>query len=174
MPWATPDNRKRLRAYGGVFKGAAIRFGIYLDAVGDKIYAECRGNNITGFKRQLAEWDPDALELTLVQTADAVTDEEYEQRIIDYLEGTPRRSHKCSRYAIPGARGRLVAARQNLLGKSGRITKTRSRTSYKGNLWNLFSSHAGLASTDPQLRNQRPNQYGTLHVPVGRNTERTR
>ena len=31
MPWATDNNRKRLRGYGDVFKGAAARAGIYID-----------------------------------------------------------------------------------------------------------------------------------------------
>lgn len=65
MPWATEQNRSRLRAYGGVFKNAATRFGIYIDIVNDKIHIEARGNNITGFK-SLAYWDDDDLELKLV------------------------------------------------------------------------------------------------------------
>lgn len=66
MPWATDVNRQRLRAYGGVFKNAATRFGIYLDVVGDKLHIEARGNNISGIPRRLAYWDPDALELKLL------------------------------------------------------------------------------------------------------------
>ena len=67
MPWATDTNRSRLRAYGGVFKNAATRFGIYIDIVGDKMHIEARGNNIRGFK-QLSYWDKTDLELKLVQT----------------------------------------------------------------------------------------------------------
>ncbi len=40
MPWATETNRKRLRSYGDVFKGAAARAGIYIDARGR---GRCRG-----------------------------------------------------------------------------------------------------------------------------------
>lgn len=64
MPWATEQNRSRLRAYGGVFKNAATRFGIYIDIVNDKIHVEARGNNITGFK-SIAYWDKTDLELKL-------------------------------------------------------------------------------------------------------------
>ncbi len=51
MPWATETNRKRLRGYGDVFKNAAIRAGLYIDADGSKLSVEARGNNIKGFKR---------------------------------------------------------------------------------------------------------------------------
>ncbi len=65
MPWATDTNRGRLRAYGGVFKNAATRFGIYIDAVADKLHIEARGNNIRGIPKRLAYWDADSLELRL-------------------------------------------------------------------------------------------------------------
>jgi hypothetical protein len=42
MPWATEQNRKRLRGYGDVFKGAAARAGIYIDAEGSKLHVEAR------------------------------------------------------------------------------------------------------------------------------------
>src|SRR5205814_3165560 len=57
MPWATDNNRLRLRSYGDVFKGAAARFGIYIAAEGQKLSVEARGNTIRGFKRTPAYWD---------------------------------------------------------------------------------------------------------------------
>lgn len=75
MPWATEANRQRLRAYGGVFKNAATRFGIYIDAAGDKLHIEARGNNIHGIAKTLAYWDPDALELRLISRDDADPDD---------------------------------------------------------------------------------------------------
>ena len=78
MPWATETNRKRLRGYGDVFKNAAIRAGLYIDAAGSKLHVEARGNNIKGFKRTPAYWDADALELRLVDAGDH--DENVEQR----------------------------------------------------------------------------------------------
>lgn len=80
MPWATDTNRQRLRAYGGVFKNAATRFGVYIDANGDKLSIEARGNNIRGFKKRAAYWDTDALELRLLETTDH--EETVEQRSI--------------------------------------------------------------------------------------------
>jgi hypothetical protein len=71
MPWATEANRQRLRAYGDVFKGAAARFGIYIDANGSKLHVEARGNNVRGFRRTPARWNPERLALELVETGDA-------------------------------------------------------------------------------------------------------
>lgn len=66
MPWANDTNRQRMRSYGGVFKNAATRFGIYIDANGSSLSIEVRGNNIRGFKKRAAYWDADTLELRLV------------------------------------------------------------------------------------------------------------
>ncbi len=90
MPWATDTNRGRFRAYGGVFKNAATRFGIYIDANGDRLTIEARGNNIRGFKRRPAYWDADALELRLV--AKTPSDEKIAAdaaKVADYLEANP-------------------------------------------------------------------------------------
>jgi hypothetical protein len=91
MPWANDTNRQRLRAYGGVFKNAATRFGIYIDAHGKKLWIEARGNNMRGFTKTLAEWDADRLELQLVadDASGPVPPGEYEQRILDYLAEHP-------------------------------------------------------------------------------------
>lgn len=78
LPWATEANRQRLRAYGGVFKNAATRFGIYVDAVGDKLQVEVRGNNIAGFRKRAAYFDSDTLELRLLDATDH--DENVERR----------------------------------------------------------------------------------------------
>ena len=66
MPWANETNRQRMRSYGGVFKNAATRFGIYIDANGQSLSIEVRGNNIRGFNKRTAYWDADSLELRLV------------------------------------------------------------------------------------------------------------
>ncbi len=84
MPWATETNRGRLRAYGGVFKNAATRFGIYIDARDGKTWIEARGNNIRGFKKTLAHWDGENLELRLIDGGDH--NETVEQRATAVLE----------------------------------------------------------------------------------------
>ena len=83
---ANETNRKRLRSYGDVFKGAAARAGIYIDADGSKLYVEARGNTIAGFKRTPAYWDADALELRLVDTkAQEEADDELDGRVLEWL-----------------------------------------------------------------------------------------
>ena len=91
MPWATETNRGRLRAYGGVFKNAATRYGIYIDATGDKLHIEARGNNITGIPKRLAYWDPDTLELKLLNEDDETPTERKgaSQEIADWLNNQP-------------------------------------------------------------------------------------
>ena len=59
--------------------------GLYIDADGNKLYVEARGNNIKGFKRTPARWDEDLLELVLIEE-DHISPETYEQRLIDYLD----------------------------------------------------------------------------------------
>lgn len=88
MPWATESNRKRLRSYGDVFKGAAARGGIYIDAEGSKLWIEARGNNIVGFKRTPAYWDADALELRLVDTIQ-IDENERRERITKWVNDNP-------------------------------------------------------------------------------------
>ena len=87
MGWANDTNRGRLRSYGDVFKGAATRCGIYVDAEGSKLWVEARGNNIRGFKRTPAYWDADALELRLVDTTKKEENEDdLDARVLAFLE----------------------------------------------------------------------------------------
>lgn len=180
MPWATDSNRQRLRAYGGVFKNAATRFGIYIDAVGSKLYVEARGNNISGIKRQPAEWVPERLELKLLGHQDAIDDEEYEQRITSYLAEHPNaRTGELSGTGkkIKGSNDRLLAARGRLLDKN-EVVRARERTSSGPYLWNLSNS-VESTSTDPQTyqgvldekyggTEVRPFGAGVPYVPVTR------
>jgi len=116
MPWATDTNRKRLRSYGDVFKGAAARAGIYIDAEGSRLYVEARGNNIRGFKRTPAFWDADALELRLVDTkAHEEADEELEARVREWLIANPG-SHSTTavRKSVKGNDKRIDSALERL------------------------------------------------------------
>ena len=94
-------NRGRLRAYGGVFKSAAARFGIYIDAQGTKLWVETRGNNVTGFKRTPAVWDDDALELRLVDAPQTVPAAIVRERVLVWLQEQRPGWHSTS--AIQGA-----------------------------------------------------------------------
>jgi 5S rRNA maturation endonuclease (ribonuclease M5) len=61
MPHPTEANTGRLRAYGGVFKGAAIRFGIYLDSSRPQYKLEIRGNNFPKTPKTNVHFNPDTL-----------------------------------------------------------------------------------------------------------------
>jgi hypothetical protein len=109
MPWPTETNRKRLRAYGGVHKGAAVRYGIYIDVEGSKLWMEARGNNIRGFKRTRAYFDAEALELRLVDPrAQEEADEQVDTAVLEWLESHPgRHSTKTVRESV-GKRAKSV------------------------------------------------------------------
>jgi hypothetical protein len=119
MPWKTDANRSRLRGYGDVFKNAAVRAGIYIDADGTKLYVEARGNSIRGFKRTPAYWDPDALELRLADTSrQDEADEDLDQRILDWLIEHPgRHATTHLREALKGRSTRVDDALERLLAR---------------------------------------------------------
>jgi hypothetical protein len=66
-PWPSDANRGQRRAYGSVFKAAAIRWGIYLDRDGDNLHVAASGNNLPGLARTQAFFDSETLELRLVE-----------------------------------------------------------------------------------------------------------
>jgi hypothetical protein len=113
MPWATDTNRKRLRSYGDVFKNAAIRAGIYIDAEGSKLWVEARGNNIRGFKRTPAYWDAERLELRLAD-ANPVDTEALDRAVLEYVTEHPGRSQKSIEDGVEGGRGSIRNALQRL------------------------------------------------------------
>lgn len=160
MPWATDTNRGRLRSYGGVFKGAATRFGIYIDANGNKTWIEARGNNIVGFKRTLAEWDHDALEMRLIETPEAVDESEYEDRILEALEGQEYGLTTDEMNAIKGTKTHLVAARARLI-QAGKVVRRKDRTSFAGFVWYLAQPGEESGSE------VETNQYDLLDQPSG-------
>jgi hypothetical protein len=99
-PWPTDANRTQRRAYGSVFKAAAIRWGIYLMREGDTMYVEARGNNLTGLSRTAAVWDAEQLELRLVAPpAKAV---ELADRIDDFLRRNPGATTTAVRAGVEG------------------------------------------------------------------------
>ena len=155
MPWKTDTNRSRLRAYGDVFKGAAARAGIYIDADGTKLYVEARGNNIKGFKRTPAYWDADALELRL---ADARASEEAEEelagRVLAWLNEHPgQHSTSTVRQAIGGRHEWADSALESLKARGEVCDLARDGGAWSGRAgtaryW-IASIHA--ADTSPQL-----------------------
>jgi hypothetical protein len=118
MGWANDTNRGRLRSYGDVFKGAATRCGIYVDAEGSKLWVEARGNNIRGFKRTPAYWDADALELRLVDTTKKEeSEDDLDARVLAFLEAETRDEAISTRAVQRGVEGRaksVVSALERL------------------------------------------------------------
>jgi hypothetical protein len=151
MPWATDTNRQRLRAYGGVFKNAATRFGIYIDAAGDKLHIEARGNNIRGIPRTLAAWNPDRLELYLVEHAETVQGDDYEARVLAFLADHPWALTRELEEDIKGKAPELRAARDRLLA-SGQIASMSSRDlgrQGRGIRWNISNEAEVTQSSLP-------------------------
>jgi AAA domain len=99
-PWPTDANSGQRRAYGSVFKAAAIRWGIYIDRTGDTFFVEARGNNLAGLARTAAVWDADRLELRIVEPP-AQTDD-LAARIEDFLRRNPGAATSVIRAAVSG------------------------------------------------------------------------
>jgi hypothetical protein len=149
MPWATDTNRKRLRSYGDVFKGAAARAGIYIDAEGSKLWVEARGNNVRGFKRTPAFWDVDALELRLVDTTrQEEADEAFDERVLGWLEEHPgKHSTTAVRNAIGGRAIRVDESLERLrMSSRVEMTGTTSGRPRTPRYW-IASVHAAPRSS---------------------------
>lgn len=152
MPWATDTNRGRLRAYGGVFKNAATRFGIYIDAQGKKLWIEARGNNLRGFKKTLAEWDEDVLELKLIENEDEhVSPEEYEERVLEFIAANPWSTTKEVNAGVTGRAAEIRAARTRLSNSKRIITQASRDLGRVGRFthWNLAPVNEVEATRDP-------------------------
>jgi hypothetical protein len=147
MPWATDANRQRLRAYGGVFKNAATRFGIYIDAVGTNLHIEARGNNIVGFKKTPAYWDPDTLELRLVDVTRA-DEEVLDQRVLDYVTAHPGEPTKIVKQEVEGGNEALGKALERLA--SHELVATGPGRHPNGKYWYPASHHALQSPGDTQ------------------------
>jgi putative DNA primase/helicase len=146
MPWATDTNRQRLRAYGGVFKSAATRFGIYIDAVGKNLSIEARGNNIRGFKKHPAYWDEESLELRLIDVQ-RQDEEALDAEVASYVEEHPGESTKAIASALEKRRENVSKALERLQ-DPGRLNPVNFKTSRElgrsgtGKYW-FPHNHAG-------------------------------
>jgi hypothetical protein len=104
-PWPSESNRGQRRAYGSVLKSAAIRWAIFLERQGSKLYVSANGNNVRGLPRTPAYWDEEEHELRLVDAgADAAADDEALEWLVDYVE----REHAKDGRGVP--RGELEEA----------------------------------------------------------------
>jgi hypothetical protein len=99
-PWPTENNRGQRRAYGSVFKAAAIRWGIYLDREEETLYLQAGGNNLAGVRRTPVFWDAERLELHLVEPLSA--EAELANRVEDFLKRNPGASTTVIRAGVQG------------------------------------------------------------------------
>lgn len=139
MPWATETNRQRLRGYGDVFKNAAVRSGIYIDAVGTSLFVEARGNNIRGFKRTAAYWDPERLELRLIDV-EHTSVEEVRERVYEFLEADVNwASTRSVEKSVEGRSASIREALDLLRDEAVIVSRTASEIGRRGsgNYWNL-------------------------------------
>jgi hypothetical protein len=137
-PWPTESNRGQARAYGDVHKGAAIRWGIYIQRDRDKLHVEAHGNNIRGLKRSLAYWNQDTLELRLVDVQQAGA-EDLDQAVLGHLAERGWSSGNELEKGVTGSATRIRASRKRLA-EAGRITSASSRDlgrTGNGTYWNL-------------------------------------
>lgn len=90
--WPTEfsEGSRRSRAYGSVFKGAASRWGLYLDprTTEGEAWFSARGNNIQGCPRTLAIFDKQLKRWKLVE-AKTETEAERRQNALDYVADNP-------------------------------------------------------------------------------------
>jgi hypothetical protein len=112
-PWPTLDNRGQRRAYGSVFKAAAVRWGVYLDRDGSKLYVEARGNNVRGFKRAPAYFDAEALELRLVEPKHVDADE-LDGKVLEYVREHPGEATSRVENGVGGRRDLVRQALERL------------------------------------------------------------
>jgi hypothetical protein len=146
MPWANDTNRQRLRAYGGVFKAAAIRWGIYLDANGNNLHVEVRGNNIRGIKKRAAYFDADTLEIRLLDAPEA--DDQIEVDTLDWIAAYVTDHHSNTGHGI--ARGKVESAYNEAHGGHGR-SRARRIIDRQIRAWNRRLSGEDTGEGSPTL-----------------------
>lgn len=142
-PWPTEGNRGQRRGYGSVFKAAVIRWGLYLQREGEKLYIEARGNNIRGFTRTVATWDEDALELRLLDV-ERVNEAELDMHILEHVTAEPG---KATSKVAEGAERRRENVQKSLerLKEAGLVRDESSRSLGRagtGTYW-FPADHAG-------------------------------
>jgi len=115
-PWPTEGNRGQRRAYGSVFKTAAVRWSIHLetDAKDDtRLHVEASGNNVAGFRRTPARWDEEALEIRLLDVQE--TDQaELDEAVLAYVAAHPGATTKDVENGVEGSRDSIRKALERL------------------------------------------------------------
>jgi AAA domain len=127
-PWPTEGNRGQRRAYGSVFKTAAVRWSIHLeaDAKDDTcLHVEASGNNVAGFRRTPAIWNEDALEIRLLDV-ERVSEEELDEQVLAWVCEHPGMSTKKVAEGVGKRRENVVGSLERL-GTLSRVLSKASR-----------------------------------------------
>ena len=147
-PWPTEGNRGQRRAYGSVFKTAAVRWSIHLEADAkddSRLHVEASGNNVTGFRRTPATWDDDALEIRLLDIK-TVDEQEVDEHVRVYINEHPGAPTKDIENGVTGSRDAIRKSLERLSepGELQSVARGPGRRA-NGNYW-YPANHAALQS----------------------------
>jgi AAA domain len=151
-PWPTEGNRGQRRAYGSVFKTAAVRWSIHLeaDAKDDtRLHVEASGNNVAGFRRTPAIWNEEALEIRLLEV-ERLDEDTLDELVLAWVTEHPGTATTKVAAGV-GKRRENVADSLERLGRLEQVTSKPSRELGRpgtGTYWFPFN-HEG---SEPSLR----------------------
>jgi hypothetical protein len=149
-PWPTEGNRGQRRAYGSVFKTAAVRWSIHLeaDAKDDtRLHVEASGNNVAGFRRTPAIWNEEALEIRLLEV-ERVSEQELDELVLAYVCEHPGEATTPLASGV-GKRRENVEKSLQRLGRLNKLVAKSSRDLGRpgtGTYW-FSHNHAGYESS---------------------------
>lgn len=127
-PWPSESNRGQRRAYGSVFKTAAVRWSIHLeaDAKDDtRLHIEASGNNVAGVRRTPACWDAERLEIRLLEV-ERIDEEALDELVLGYVSEHPGQATKRVAEGVGKRRETVIAALERL-GTLERVVSKASR-----------------------------------------------
>jgi DnaB-like helicase N terminal domain/AAA domain len=163
-PWPNEANRGQRRAYGSVFKTAAVRWHLHLETDGKddtRLHIEARGNNVAGLPRTPAYWDEEAHEIRLLEP-DRVNEKEIDELVLAYVTGHPGASTTAVREGVKGRSVAVDSSLERLKGRDEVVDLDRKGGTWSGQpgtprYW-YPSNHA--VSTPSQLFGTRSDEVG--------------
>jgi hypothetical protein len=169
-PWPSEANRGQRRAYGSVFKAAAIRWGVYLDREGAQLHVAASGNNITGFARTQALFDSETLQVRLrEQNAPPPSGPDLATRIAELLAANE--GSLTTQEVIRGTGKRAQDVSRELHANPRFVeVERRKGTNSRAHCWGLadeFIPSARTISDEPPLAQPGGSSSHDLPTPVG-------
>ena len=149
-PWPTEANRGQRRAYGSVFKTAAVRWSIHLEADprdDTRLHVEASGNNVAGFRRTPAIWNEEAFEIRLLEV-ERLDEETLDELVLAWVTDHPGMATTKVAGGV-GKRRENVAESLERLGRLEQVTSKPSRELGRpgtGTYWFPFNHAASEAS----------------------------